>query len=229
MDSIKERISDFESITSQLDEKKYNDYNFTHRIIPHLDSIEKIPFVDIFSVLITSKIFKRKKRITAFNEIFRYLSIVKNSESVFLSNINRLEDNLKAFYLEWSIKMDLIREHFDYYLFIMRNPNYSNNVNDEFKAFFTDYDAVVGKWQNLENRTDIFIMYDNYILPLEKVVHDHKKVIEVLPLRTYIMKGKLAFGNYKKLRETNSVNFKEIIKRYYEASIKIKEGIMELK
>ncbi len=136
-----------------------------------------------------------------FSELLELLDLIDGSNENIKSAFNELDAFSNNYIKDWNVSVSKIRDLHDYWMA-------DNSVSID-EPFINKFFGIYKYWSGLEDRTDMYVLYDNIILPTlelsKRFVNKHSTTI----LRP-ILDCQAAFRNYESIKELHIISNQDI-------------------
>jgi hypothetical protein len=193
-----------------------------------LSNFQKIPFEIFYNSFFKGpeNFIKRRKnlRMEGFNEVFSNTESLGDSETKYPEDIKDLNSKYQKYLDQWNNSFERILRFIEDLL--IKSFDVPDKKHPE--PFYLQIDAIMSRWQGLENYTHYNIIYNQLILPLDSYINEPKNQYyfkEIKPLLDSMSDLKHIYLNFEYLISSYHSFFDNYSNRYKARSKVLKEKI----
>ncbi len=173
-DPLKEQIEALKKYIKVIKEERVTDYEMAVSTSLQLEKIERINHSDLYKIFITRRKGDKDKKIKAFINLDKALSLIKFFKDRRLTDFATFNAKFDDFQKYWRENIGEIQRLFESNL----TYNQVHNIPPEEDPFLMKFDKIVINWHkkeddpNVENIRDPYFLLKEYVFPLRDLCSD---------------------------------------------------------
>ena len=190
--SCQRQATEFQNFLPQLSPEHQGVFNLKMNAITHLDSIEKIPFENLYSSIFSYRFpINNQFRTRSFNSIFNSIALLKNMELRYPEDMKLFIEKYTAFEDQWNSNLEGLRRLVDEIVLLTNNQQVPQNLAD----YLQTLDQIWVNWQQLENRTSFDNVRQHLLQPLRNLNRNSQGIRFITQINNFILGAEHAYTN----------------------------------